>query len=368
MQHTFTFYPIGNADTTLILLSGKQEILFDYANMKCAGDADDKRIDLPSELNKVVKGEFDVVCFTHADRDHICGFSEYFYLEHAAKYQGKDRKKITELWVPAAVLLETVVDDEAQILRAEARYRLRNKKGIRVFSRPKKLKDWCDSQEDICYEDIKHLLVNAGELAPGFSLTDQGVEFFVHSPFASESQQIDRNNEAIVVQATFNDACSTKVILGSDMTSGVWDDIVKITRHFRNEVRLEWDIFHISHHCSYLSLSNEKGKTITVPTSNIKWMFETQGHDRGRIISPSKSIPEVDTDQPPHRQAAAYYRAVAEQKEGEFRVTMDYPNRENPKPMIFEIDSFACARLKISAAAASSFVHEQKPSRAGNGK
>lgn len=367
MEHKITFYPIGNADTTLIELNNNQKILFDYANMRCKDDLADKRIDLPSELNKVVTGDaYDVVCFTHLDNDHICGSTEYFYLQHATKYQSKDRKKINELWVPAAVLVETNLSGEALIIRTEARHRLKNKSGIRVFSRPKKLKDWCDAQEDICYDDIKHLIVDAGTLAPGFSKSSQGVEFFVHSPFVSETQHIDRHNEAIVVQATFNDRYESKMILGSDITSSVWSDIVNITRHFGHADRLKWDIFHISHHCSYTALNEDKGDNETKPTAEIKWLFETQGNNRSWIISPSWSIPTQDTDQPPHRQAAAYYKKVANSKNGAFKVTMDHPSSSSPKPMSFVVDSVTGLRLLLNASVTPSF--EQRPSRAGYGK
>lgn len=366
MKHYISFFPIGNADTTLIKLDNGMDILFDYANMYCEDDKNDTRIDLPPTLNKMIDGDYEVVCFTHLDKDHIYRMSEYFYLEHANKYQGADRKKIKELWVPANVLVETGLDEEdAKILRAEARYRLKQKKGIRVFSRPKKLKDWCDEQQDICFDDIKHLVVDAGTLAPGFSLRNEGVEFFVHSPFYSDSTHIDRNNEAIVVQAVFNDSYNTKMLLGSDLNCDSWDDIVTVTRHFKRDHRLIWDIFHISHHCSYLALSPDKGKEITKPTANVKWLFETQGNKRSWVISPSCSIPVVDTVQPPHRQAASYYRSVANLKEGAFKVTMDYPTQNDPKPMTFEIDSIFGLKLLTKVIAATSFVHQEKPSRAG---
>jgi beta-lactamase superfamily II metal-dependent hydrolase len=366
MKHKITFYPIGNADTTLIELNNGDKILFDYANMRCADDEGDKRIDLPAALNKAVLNDFAAVAFTHLDKDHTCGFSEYFYLEHAEAYQSEDRKKIKELWVPAAILIETDLTDEYRVLRAEARYRLVQKKGIRVFSRHDKLKEWCDNHKDICFEDIEHLLVDAGTLIPGFTKTAQGVEFFVHSPFMSTSQDIDRNNEAIVVQATFNDDCETKVILGSDLDHAAWADIVKITRHFGNDSRLSWDLFHISHHCSYTALNAEKGEEKTVPTPEVKWLFETMGNERSRIISPSWSIPTTDTTQPPHRQASAYYKSVAEEKKGEFKVTMDHPSASNPKPLTYTIDSSDCARLLAQASASATFASERKPSRAGH--
>jgi hypothetical protein len=363
-KHRITFYPIGNADTTLIELKNDKKILFDYADMRCKDDPEDKRIDLPTTLNKSVKGNYYAVCFTHADDDHIHGFSEYFYLEHAAKYQSKDRKKINELWVPAAVLIEEGCDDDAKILRAEARHRLKNKSGIKVFSRAKKMKDWCDAQEDIDYESVKHLFIDAGKLVPGLQKETDGIEFFVHSPFASETQSIDRNREAITVQATFDDYNETKLIMGSDITHDVWIDIVKITKHFKNEARLLWDIFHISHHCSYTALSQEKGKTKTMPVPEVKWLFETQGRKKGRIISPSWDIPREETTQPPHKEAAEYYKSVADLNSGEFLVTMEEPSIQSPEPLVIEIDYYTGAKV-IKAAAAYSFVSGKTPPRAG---
>ena len=369
-DHLLTFYPIGNADCTLVQLVNGQSILFDYANKRNPNDRGDKRIDLPTTLNKSVMGDYDVACFTHLDDDHICGFSNYFFLEHAAKYQGEGRKKMNDLWVPAAALLESNLTGEARILRSEARYRLKRGKEVKVFSRPKKMRDWCDQQEDISYESVKHLFINAGKLVPGFTRESEGIEFFVHSPFASKTQDINRNREAIVVQATFDDDNQTKLLLGSDIDFNVWTDIVKITKHFGNEMRLLWDIFHISHHCSYKSLSNVKDEDITIPTDEIEWLFETQGNDGGYIVSPSRPIPlkgtvQDEDSQPPHRQAANYYRQVAKKKKGEFKVTMEHPNVGRPEPMVFKIDRNTGLTLEKKVAASISFVTERKPPRAG---
>lgn len=363
--HYITFYPIGNADTTLIELKNDQKILFDYANMRDPTDDEDKRIDLPTELDKSVTGDYAVVCFTHCDRDHICGFSDYFYLEHASKYQDRSRKKIKEMWVPAAVLIEENCEDEARILRSEARHRLKNKTGIRVFSRPKKMKEWCDAQGDIDYESVKHLFVDAGTLVPGFTLDGSGVEFFVHSPFLSETQNIDRNRSAITVQMTFDDQRNSKLIMGSDITNDVWRDIVKITRHFGRDHRLLWDIFHISHHCSYTALSDEKGISETTPVPEVKWLFETQGISRCRLISPSDPIPATDTDQPPHRQAANYYRRVANDKSGEFLVTMEHPSESDPKPIKVEINHYEGAKVLKVALVSAPFIGSTSAPRAG---
>jgi len=370
-NHKLHFYPLGNADTTLIKLKNGKTILWDFANMKSLNDDEDKRCDLPTLLNKEVDGDFDVVTFTHADNDHIKGFSEYFYLQHAEKYQGEDRKKIDVLWVPAHVLLDTHADLEAKTLKAEARYRLKNKKGIRVFSRPKKMKDWCDQHDDISYEEVKHLFVDAGKIVPDVSLKEDGVEFFVHAPFQSDSQGLNRNDACIIVQATFDDSCNTKIIFGADTTHKVWHDIIKVSKHFKNADRLEWDFFHISHHCSYLSLNSEKGTEKTIPIDDIKWLFETQGHKNCRIISSSKPIPSKDSNEdkdsnPPHRQAANYYKQVASNKGGEFLVTMEHPENSSPECIVVTINQQNCAKIEKKTKSIIKTMSSDPLRRAGN--
>ncbi len=144
MQALVNFFPLGNADTARLDLADGRKILIDFAAMRCDDDEDDQRCDLPAtlrrDLRKAGRDYFDAVCITHTDTDHCKGFGDFFWLDHAALYQGKGRVKITELWVPAAAILEENLKDDARLVRAEARYRMRQGKGYRVFSRPERLK------------------------------------------------------------------------------------------------------------------------------------------------------------------------------------------------------------------------------------
>ena len=148
MTAKLTFHPLGNADCTRVDLADGKKLLVDFANTRNAQDPYDKRIDLPTELKSDLRAAerdyYDVVCYTHLDDDHCCGSGDFFWLEHAAKYQGDGRIKIRELWVPAAAILEDGLDDSGRIVRQEARHRLRKGSGIRVFSRPTKLKAWLE--------------------------------------------------------------------------------------------------------------------------------------------------------------------------------------------------------------------------------
>ena len=83
--------------------------------------------------------------------------------------------------------------------------RFKAKSGIRVFSAPRRLRDWCE-RNDVDFEARKHLVTDAGQVVPGFTIDGDGVEIFVHSPFAMRQDECtveDRNNDALVMHATF---------------------------------------------------------------------------------------------------------------------------------------------------------------------
>lgn len=372
-MHTVTMFPLGNADCCRIDLAGGQKILFDYANTRNADDPSDKRIDLELELRtdlKAAKRDFyDVVAFTHLDTDHFCRATEFFELRHASKYQGKDRIKIAEMWVPAAAICEERSDlaEEGRVIQAEARYRLKKGEGIRVFSRPRALQAWLLAQ-GLTLESRAHLITDAGQLVPGFSRSEQGVEFFVHSPFATRQNDDtfdDRNMNSLVMQAVFEVlGRQTKVILAADTTHEVWTEIVRITKFHNRHDRLEWDVFKLPHHCSYLSLGPEKGKEKTEPVEAVRWLMEEQDQLGATLVSTSDPIPTCDTDQPPHRQAANYYRDNPQG--GTFVVTMEHPKVSGPEPLVITIDHRKATIRKRAVAAAVAVTSVVAP-RAGAG-
>jgi hypothetical protein len=373
-----TFYPLGNADTCLIDLANGRKLLFDYADERNPDDDDDKRIDLPKALRDDLKAakrdSYDVLAVTHLDDDHTRKADEFFYLDHADKYQKGTRTKITELWVPAAVITESPNDLEpgAKALQAEARYRLKKNYGVRVFSRPAALEAWL-KQNGLTLDSRKHLITDAGQLIPGFTLDKDGAEFFAHSPFAwrqDEDTVIDRNRDALVVQLTFRvDGVKTKAILGSDVDHDALSAIVQTTRAHKRNDRLEWDVIKLPHHCSYLTLGPDRGRDETTPVKDVAWLFEDQMQRGGIIVSTSKPIPikgsdEDKSDQPPHRQAATYYERIVAKKDGEFIVTMKHPREFAPKPLVIEVDRLK-ARVKREQSVGAAALTSVSAPRAG---
>ena len=93
----------------------------------------------------------------------------------------------------------------------------------------------------------------------------------------------------------------------------------------------------VPHHSSYTSLAEDKGVEETDPDEQLRWLYETQGRPAGILVSTSDPIPSRDTTQPPHRQAANYYKRVARDQGGQFLVTMEHPSMATPKPLVIEI-------------------------------
>jgi hypothetical protein len=338
-----TFYPLGNADSYLIQTDFDKYFLFDFAEMKNQNDPNDKRISLDSSLKDDIKWpknrHIDVLAISHGDMDHVKGISDSFWLEHAKKYQGEDRIIIDELWVPAALVVEEGSEDDTRILRSEARHRFLEKKGIKVFARPEHLKEWLESKGKRL-DDYRHLICDAGKNVPGWELSSDGIEFFVHSPFAerSEAGVLDRNTNCLVMQVSIStDGNITRLLATGDSISEQWSKIVDITRYHNNDDKLAWDIFKIPHHCSYKAMSEDKGKNITAPTDEFKWLLD-QGASQGILVSTSDVIPKETTTQPPHVEAYRRYKETSDNIDAELKVTMEHPGRETPKRLIITID------------------------------
>lgn len=381
-KHIVKFYPVGHGDTTQIILDNGRRILFDFNHSTSSEAADRPEIDLKAalkaELKAVKRNDFDVVAFTHADLDHIQGSTSFFELQHAEKYQDKDRVKINELWMPAAMLVESADNDsqsdEFVILRQEGRHRLLEGKDILVFSKPEELMKWLrpklkDRGEK---EDARdHLFVDAGTIVDGFTLTDDKVEFFCHSPFIKHCDEGDilRNEASLVFNVRFD--ADGEIFDYLEIGDATWEslsEIVDATKYHDNMDRLAWDIYNIPHHCSYLALSDEKGDKKTVPKPKVQEILDA-GRKGAYIVSCSDPCPDIkesyEQKQPPHIQARKAYEENLERVEGrKFLVTMEEPNANKPEPIVFELTSNGSAWIKSSMVGAAGTA-ASSPSRAG---
>jgi hypothetical protein len=372
-----SFFPVGNGDTSQIVL-GKTDrwLLFDFHHQKKSEEAGSTDFNLNKHLKDQLKAAkrdyYDVLALTHGDDDHIRNSTEFFELRHAATYQGGDRTKVRELWVPAAMILEEGTNDqqskEVIIWRQEARYRLKEGTGIRVFSRPDKLKAWLE-KNGLTLEQRKHLITDAGQLVPGFSLTADEVEFFCHSPFIKHTDEGDvlRNEASLIFQVRF-EVGGTRFDYWAvgDSTHEVLADIVGISKYHGNHDRLDWDLYNIPHHCSYLAVGPDKGASKTVPTDAVAELL--RHGQRAYIVSSSNPIDSdkaaYEQQQPPHVQAKNTYVEYLNEVGGRrFLVTMEEPNRIRPRPIVFEISAVG-GKLLLAVTGGGALVSAPAP-RAG---
>lgn len=378
MSHRILFYPVGNGDTSQIVLENGKRILFDFRHLTSSEDGKGPEINLRErlrqELKEVKKSSIDVVALTHGDKDHIENSTDFFELKHSSNYQGGDRIKIDTLWVPAAMILETASREEQSsefvIWRQEARYRLKEGSGIRVFSKPDKLKDWLEDN-DLSVESRKDLITDAGQVAPDFSLESDGVEFFCHSPFirhVDEGEEL-RNEASLIFNVrfkVFGNTCDYFAV--GDTEYEVLEEIVSATKRHNRMDRLAWDLFSVPHHCSYKALSEEKGESETVPVALVKELL-LHGKLGAYIVSSSEPIEDTEEgrsqEQPPHIQARKCYERYLEQVDGAtFIVTMEESKASAPRPIVFVIDGDGVTHEKLRPSAAAHIASRPAP-RAG---
>lgn len=378
MAHRVVFYPVGNGDTSQIILDNGKRLLFDFRHCKKTENGEGPEINLSerlrSELKEAQRDDFDVVAFTHGDKDHIENSTEFFELRHAAKYQGNGRIKIKTIWVPAAMILECGTNDnqssEFVIWRQEARHRLIKGEGIRVFSKPDKLKDWLNAN-GLTLDSRRHLITDAGCLVPEFSIEGDGVEFFCHSPFIKHVDGGDdfRNEAALIFNVRFRQGGQNFDYLAiGDSDWSVLEDIVQTTKYHKNMDRLAWDLYNIPHHCSYLALSDDKGASETVPKPLIKELL-LQGKPGAYLVSSSDPIPDTkeayDQQQPPHIQAKkCYQRYLREVGGAKFLVTMEEPNATKPEPITFKVETSGIS-LERNLGSAPAVITSSRAPRAG---
>lgn len=378
MAHRIIFYPVGNGDTCQIVLENGKRILMDYRHRKKTELGEGPEINLKERLKKELadakRDAFDVVAFTHGDTDHLENSTEFFHLRHAAKYQGDGRIKIDTLWVPAAMVLECGTNGQQSaefvLWRQEARHRLKEGKGIRVFSKPDKLKGWLE-ENGLTLESRRHLITDAGQLAPDFNLSSDGVEFFCHSPFIKHVDDGDdlRNAASLIFNVRFRKGFNDYDYLAvGDSEWCVLEDIVKTTKYHNNMDRLAWDLYNIPHHCSYLALNKDKGEYETVPTPLVAEILMA-GKDGAYVVSSSCPIPDTkdarEQAQPPHIQARKCYQTYLKKTGGaKFLVTMEEPNATKPEPLEFKIDENGLSLTRATAAAANIIISKPTP-RAG---
>jgi hypothetical protein len=355
------FWPVGTGDsTTLVLRPSELVMQIDLHHMEKSDDPDESSWPVIDHLVRTLpkrngRPYLAVFALTHPDQDHCRGFAEL-----------NRRVSIGELWHTPKVF--RTVDDEqklcedAKAFRAEAHRRrkaiLKNPASVPSGDRLRVI-----GHDDVLNEDNYKGLPETAKSRPGHkvSLVD-GVdltghfEAFIHAPFSS-NQDESRNDTSLSLNVSLIDGASrARFFFFGDLGYLTIKRIFETTKASgKNERHLEWHVMLASHHCSksvmYWADEGEDEKTLR---SDIMTLFESYAQQGAVIVSSSTSdFSDEEGANPPHKKARRQYEAVVDA--GNFVCTHEFPSRNAPVPVVFEISAagvtFSDPRKKAAVAA-----------------
>ena len=377
MEHTIKFYPVNNADCTLIKLSNGKTVIIDCQFFSNLNDENGKQVlydvkaDLLKELSKDSDGHpfVDLFINTHPHKDHCLGFGDHFYSGKIGDYddeKDKDKIIIGELWVTPIVMSNDECED-AKDVRKEAKRRRKLYKDddtfkgsygnyLRIIGYDK------DKEFDKRYSYIPGTTVST---ANGSSL--KWLDMFIHAPFKEDIEGSkatnNKNDASIVIQYAFkiegfvNPKC--KLLIGGDAEHDIWQHILD---NNQDDTNLQWNIFLSPHHCSWTFFNDTNKKDEVCESANE--ILARQIGDRSYIIASSKEIKEEDQD-PPSFQAKKEYKKRLKTKDNFRNTAVDHKVNGISQPIVFYIDKHGKRKKEYNTEAAGNSVYNRPAPRAG---
>ena len=377
MEHIIKYYPVGNADCTLIKLDNGKTILVDCQILADLTDGHGKQImfdvkeDLLSELKKdsLERPFVDLFISTHPHDDHCKGFAENFYHGDVADYD-KDKNKneiiIEELWITPRGL-NNGLSAPAEDIRKEAKRRRKlydddanfyGSKGnyLRIIGYDK------DKEFDRRYCYVPGKLVTT---VHGASLS--WLEMFIHAPFKEDVETSkkydDKNATSVVVQFGFKidgyTSYKSRVLMGGDAEHEIWQHILD---NNTDEEKLKWNIFLAPHHCSWSFFNNSDNKNEIKPSAED--ILNKQIGNSAHIIASSNEI-KNDNNNPPCYEAKQQYIKKLKSGSSRFLNTATHSKVGNiPQPIVFKIDEYGKTPKENATVAGATSISNPAP-RAG---
>ena len=344
------FWPVGNGDSTTIIVDSKVYLQVDLNHLEKSTDNDDSSWAIADELVKrlpKVNGHPYLAAFalTHPDQDHCRGFAELL-----------DKVDIGELWFTPRIFGEYNKDlcDDAEAFKKEAKRRVKktiDAKGdpgpgnrVHVFGYSELLEenDFKNFPSDLLTVPGKELtMIDAKDVSGKFRA-------FVHAPF-KEDDAGDRNDTSLGMQITLYDGKQKLcALLLGDLSYPIIKRIFKVSE----KDDLAWNVLLAPHHCSKSVMYwKDEGDDEEKLKKHIIEKMDAASLEPNRVISSSNPVPSSNKpgDNPPHAKAKTQYETITES----FLCTMD-----QNKPIVAELvdqeivfAGVATAAMSASAAA-----------------
>lgn len=374
MEHIIKYYPVGNADCTLIKLDNGKTIIVDCQILSDLTDGHGKQVmfdvkaDLLSELKKDGSGRpfVDLFISTHPHDDHCKGFAGNFYHGDVADYdkdKNKDEIIIEELWITPRGL-KNDLSAPAEDVRKEAKRRrklydedadFKGSKGnyLRIIGYDK------DKEFDsrYCYVPGK-LVTTVHETSLSW------LEIFVHAPFKEDVETSkkydDKNATSVVVQFGFKidgyTGYKSRVLMGGDAEHEIWQHILD---NNTDEEKLKWNIFLAPHHCSWSFFNEPDNKKEIKPSAEA--ILDKQIGNYAHIIASSNEI-KNDNNNPPCYEAKQQYVKKLKSGSSHFLNTATHSKVGSiPQPIVFKINENGKTLRENATVAGASSVSNPAP-------
>jgi len=354
-----TFFPVGDKNGGMILIrlndTHKTVILIDVCiGAELIADHSDVAQELRNRLSPDSKGRpyVDVFILTHKHQDHLQGIQTHFHLGALSNYpkpkDGDDEKiVIRELWSSYHFWKQASENydlcDEAKALNREMKRRVELYKSAKTIQGEGERAiiigidpdGKCDGLESITHEiGDEFSTVNNRNISSEF----KGV---VLGPLYQQVEEEDdtfndKNRQSIILQLTIKDGkYNNQVLLAADAECFVWETLWSLYKGDKG--KLQYDILQAPNHCSWHSLSyNSQSKDDDPQVSADAKNALRQVKSGAAIVSQSKVIKDDDND-PPSKAAKDEYLTIVSEKR--FFCTNEYPSKEKPEPLEFNLTS-----------------------------
>ncbi len=199
--------------------------------------------------------------------------------------------------------------------------------------------------EDGKTDDLDPILIKVDEVisringaeAPGFA-----AQLLAPLPAADEEmeEELTKNNSSVILnfELTVDDSGDNalRFLTGGDAEVGIWE--LLWDKHKGDPSVLEYDLLQTPHHCSWHSLSHESWSKSDGDAEVSKDARSALSQIRagGKIVASSCPIEDDDND-PPCWGAKLEYEGIAEDADGSFHCTGEYPKEDELAPMEFEV-------------------------------
>lgn len=337
------FWPVGTGDSTTIVVK-ENEIIFqlDLHHLEKSEDSDDPAFPIVDELVRLLpkkngKPYLSVFALTHPDKDHILGFRELL-------------KKVTigEIWHTPRIFRdyedENVLCDDAVSFHKEVHRRreaiIKDPMNVKAGDRVRVI-----GHDNILTEDKYKRFPRERTSVPGSLITklddtdvSNSFEAFVHAPFKVDAADT-RNNTSLSLHVNLKEGnLSGKALFFGDREYPTIKQIFDVTIEHNREKYLKWDILLTPHHCSKKTMYwTDEGKEEETFKQDIMNHFENYQEFSCYIIaSANADFTDEDGDNPPHGKARKQYEKIVDA--GQFLCTHEYPSKEFPEPIVFELN------------------------------